>query len=66
VSVEDLSVHSDASETIAWLSRSPQAPGTTYVVHGEPESSEALVRRIRDELDWNAVVPRYGERVLLD
>lgn len=66
VSIEDLSVHSDAGETLGWLSRSPEVPGTTYVVHGEPESSEALVRRIRDELDWNAVVPRYGERVLLD
>ena len=40
--------------------------GTAYVVHGEPDSAQALVTRIRDDLGWNAVVPRYGERVLLD
>jgi metallo-beta-lactamase family protein len=66
VSIDDFSVHSDAGETLAWLGRAPQAPGTAYVVHGEPESAQALLARIRDDLGWNAVVPRYGERVLLD
>jgi metallo-beta-lactamase family protein len=66
VSVDDLSVHADAGEVLAWLGRAPQAPGTAYVVHGEPDSSAALVRRIRDDLGWNAVAPSYGGRVLLD
>ena len=66
VSVDDLSVHADAGEVVAWLGRAPQAPGTAYVVHGEPDSSAALVRRIRDDLGWNAVAPSYGEQVLLD
>jgi metallo-beta-lactamase family protein len=66
VSVDDLSVHADAGELVAWLGRSPEAPGTAYVVHGEPDSSAALVRRIRADLGWNAVAPSYGERVLLD
>jgi len=36
------------------------------VVHGEPRSAAALARRVSEELGWTAVVPRYGERVLLD
>ncbi|MDR7255142.1 metallo-beta-lactamase family protein [Nocardioides sp. BE266] len=66
VDVPDFSVHSDAEETLQWLGRAPQPPRTVYVVHGEPRSAEALAGRIADELGWTAVVPSYGERVLLD
>lgn len=66
VDVPDFSVHSDADETLAWLGRAPRPPRTVYVVHGEPRGAEALARRIADELGWTAVVPSYGERVLLD
>ncbi|KQV69545.1 MBL fold metallo-hydrolase [Nocardioides sp. Root122] len=66
VDVPDFSVHSDADETLQWLSRSPRPPRTVYVVHGEPRSAEALAARIARELGWTAVVPSYGERVLLD
>ena len=37
-----------------------------YVVHGEPRSAAALARLVTETLHWNAVVPRYGERVRLD
>lgn len=63
---EDFSVHADADEVLAWLATSPRPPRAVYVVHGEPRASEALAQRIRDELDWCAVVPRFQERVRLD
>ena len=66
VDVPDFSVHADADELCAWLASAPEAPEIVYVVHGEPASSEGLANRIRDELGWNAVVPRPGERVRLD
>jgi metallo-beta-lactamase family protein len=66
VALEDFSVHSDASETVDWLRAAPRPPTTAYVVHGEPGPSRALADRIRSELGWCAVVPRDGERVLLD
>jgi len=37
-----------------------------YVVHGEARSAAHLAQRIGAELGWCAVVPSYGERVLLD
>jgi metallo-beta-lactamase family protein len=40
-------------------------PETAYVVHGEEDASRALADRLADELGWNAVVPRYLERVRL-
>jgi metallo-beta-lactamase family protein len=37
-----------------------------YVVHGEQAPSEALARRIEDELGICAVVPRLFERVRVE
>ncbi len=66
VDVPDFSVHADSDELCAWLASAPEPPEVVYVVHGEPDSSEALAVRIRDELGWSAVVPKRGERVRLD
>jgi metallo-beta-lactamase family protein len=66
VTVTDFSVHADAHETIDWLGRAPVPPRTVYVVHGEPRSAAALARRVSEKLGWTAVVPSYGERVLVD
>lgn len=66
VSIPDFSVHSDADETLAWLRRAPVPPRTVYVVHGEPHGAARLAERIHSELGWCAIVPRHGERVLLD
>lgn len=45
-----------------WLARI-DPPDTAYVVHGEEQAARALAARLADELGWNAVVPRYLERV---
>jgi metallo-beta-lactamase family protein len=66
VQVVDFSVHADSGELVAWLGRAPKRPHTLYVVHGEPRSAAALARLVTETLHWNAVVPRYGERVRLD
>jgi metallo-beta-lactamase family protein len=62
--LDEFSVHADADDLLAWLRSAPQRPQTCYVVHGEAGSSAALAERIRTELDWCAVVPTPGERVL--
>ncbi|PSL57351.1 Cft2 family RNA processing exonuclease [Saccharothrix carnea] len=54
----------DADELLAWATGGPE-PGSTYLVHGEPEASAALTDRLSTEHGWNAVVPRDGERVLI-
>lgn len=62
---DGFSVHADASELLDWVGAADGEPDTVYVVHGEPEASEALQRRIVERLDWCAVLPRHGERILL-
>lgn len=58
------SAHADAEQMVQWLS-AMKPPDTAYVVHGEADASRALATRLGDELGWNAVVPRYLERVSL-
>jgi len=65
VAVPDFSVHADADELVAWVDSADEPPDTVYVVHGEARASEALARRIENELGICAVVPRLGERVRL-
>lgn len=63
VNVTDFSVHADADELLAWVASAEQLPGAVYVVHGENGASDTLARRITEELDLVAVVPRLGEQV---
>jgi metallo-beta-lactamase family protein len=67
VDLPSFSVHADQDELLDWLAASEGTPpDTTYIVHGEPNSSAALQQAITDKLDWNAVVPTYLEKVRLD
>jgi metallo-beta-lactamase family protein len=52
----ELSAHADAAEIIRWLSGFTQKPRRTFIVHGEPEASDALRVRIGRELGWDAAV----------
>ena len=64
-SIENLSAHADYGEILAWLKRFSKPPGRTFLVHGEPEASQALRQRIADELKWKVTVPAYLQRVTL-
>jgi metallo-beta-lactamase family protein len=61
--LEGFSGHADANGLMAWLHGFQRAPRQTYVVHGEPEASDALRLRIADELGWSVSVPEHGSTV---
>jgi metallo-beta-lactamase family protein len=60
-----LSAHADADEVIGWLKQMPHAPREAFVTHGEPDAADALRRRLREELGWNATVPEFRDSVEL-
>ncbi|HJQ70972.1 MAG TPA: MBL fold metallo-hydrolase [Blastocatellia bacterium] len=64
-SVGGLSAHADAAEILKWLSGFKRPPRTTFMIHGEPDSAEALRDRIVRELGWNVVIPSYKEVIEL-
>jgi len=64
LTLRSMSVHADADDLVAWIEALPERPRTVFVVHGEPEASEALADRLIDA-GMTAVVPHQFERVRL-
>ena len=60
VKLDTTSAHADSTQLLQWMRAMPEAPAQVYVVHGQPEASQALAERIGRELDWRAVVPEQG------
>ena len=60
VQLQSSSAHADAVQLIDWLRSMKEAPSQVYVVHGEPEASDALRQRIHHSLGWRALVPEHG------
>jgi metallo-beta-lactamase family protein len=63
--LRSLSVHADADGLQRWVTTLPEPPDTVFVVHGEPDASEALADRLV-AADVNAIVPTRFEVVQLD
>ena len=61
--LEGFSGHADAEELMQWLAGFERAPRHTFVVHGDPEATDALRFRIGNELGWSVSVPPHGQPV---
>ncbi|MGR0318518.1 MBL fold metallo-hydrolase RNA specificity domain-containing protein [Agromyces sp. ZXT2-3] len=64
--IESMSAHADAEQLLAWMRTAPEAPGMTWVVHGEAHAADTLRARIRRELGWRARVPEHGQVAALE
>ena len=60
--ISTLSAHADQRELIGWFKNFKAAPRRTFIVHGEPQASDALRVKLRDVLSWSSIVPRQGEQ----
>jgi metallo-beta-lactamase family protein len=61
INLQMLSAHADANEILQWLKHFNVAPRRTFITHGEPAASDALRRRIEEELHWPCTVPDYRD-----
>ncbi len=59
--LEGFSGHADRPELLAWLRQVREPPQQTFVVHGEPDASDALRFDIQSQLGWSVRVPAFGE-----
>jgi metallo-beta-lactamase family protein len=66
VVLDGLSAHADYPEILEWLGHFETPPRRTFVVHGEPDASQALNNRIRGRLGWNCDVPLFRQKAQLD
>lgn len=59
-----MSAHADQAEILHWLSGFKRPPKQTFIVHGEPSSSQALADAIQKRFGWKNVRPaRDGETI---
>jgi metallo-beta-lactamase family protein len=64
-SIPGLSGHADRSGLLRWLA--PLArPKRVSLVHGEPDSADALAETLRKERGWTVDVPSLGNTLELD
>lgn len=59
--VHALSAHADRDELLRWLNGFSRPPLRTFVVHGEPKSSQVLQEHIRKRFGWDVNAPRTGD-----
>ncbi|MEO5822793.1 MAG: MBL fold metallo-hydrolase [Vicinamibacteraceae bacterium] len=63
VRLDGMSAHADQGEIVRWLRGFTAAPKTTYLVHGEVASMEALKTAIGTALGWHVEIPQMNETV---
>lgn len=59
--ISTLSAHADQRDMLQWLRHFESPPKRVFIVHGEPQASDALRVRIQDALGWKCRIPHHGE-----
>lgn len=60
--LEQFSDHADVDELLEWLGTFQRPPRNIHIVHGEPDSAEALRQAIVEHLGWPADVAQYMQK----
>lgn len=58
--LEGFSAHADSQGLMDWMGSLRRPPEQTFIVHGDPQASDALRVRVQDELGWAVRVPAHG------
>ena len=59
--ISTLSAHADQSEILDWIKSIKKKPKDIYLVHGEPQSSDALRVRVKDNFNANCIIAKQNE-----
>jgi metallo-beta-lactamase family protein len=59
--ISGFSGHADYDEILAWLMGTNKPPQKTFLVHGEPEASQSLKKKIEQQFGWDVVIPEFEE-----
>ena len=64
--VKTMSSHADQKELLSWMSGIKKKPKKVFIVHGEPQSADALRVKINDTFGWECTLPHYREEIDVD
>ncbi|WP_333820739.1 MBL fold metallo-hydrolase [Ohtaekwangia sp.] len=63
--VKSLSGHADHDELFRWMKNFKTKPKMVFTVHGEEPGLTNYANNIRQQYQWNVIIPQYRESVLL-
>lgn len=63
--LEGLSAHGDQNDLLNWLSKLQTPPEHLFIVHGEKDQSEALQKKLQEQMQWKAQLPFLNQVVEL-
>ena len=63
--VSGLSAHADAGELLLWLGRREREPEKVVLIHGEYDAQQAFAERLKEEFDWDPVIPELGDSLTI-
>jgi metallo-beta-lactamase family protein len=64
--IKTMSSHADQGELLSWMSGIKNKPENVFIVHGEPQASDALRVKIQDKFGWHCRIPVLFEKVPLE
>ncbi len=64
--IQTMSSHADQAELLTWMQNIKNKPKNVFIVHGEPESSDALRVKLKDTFGWDAHLPHLYDKVPLE
>ncbi|MCF7857719.1 MAG: MBL fold metallo-hydrolase [Candidatus Cloacimonetes bacterium] len=64
--IDGFSGHADYNEMLAWLMPFNKKPENVFIVHGEPEASQAMADKIKQTYHWNVTIPKFAESFDID
>lgn len=59
--LEGLSGHADQQELLDWVTDLQVQPEQIFLIHGEPNSADALRVKLKDRFGWNSEIPELFE-----
>lgn len=59
--INGLSAHADQAGLLSWLGHFKRPPGQTFIVHGEENTAFAFADLLRQQWQWDVVVPGYRD-----
>ena len=64
--INGFSAHADKNELFKWLSALQKPSRGIFVTHGEPKAARHFADFLKAKAGWEASVPSYQDKVLLD
>src|SRR5512136_237440 len=64
--IDGYSAHADESELLEFIGAIPQRPGHAFIVHGEPEATQAMSAGLRGLGIRDVAIPDRGDKVVIE